>query len=128
MKHSVLIYTAIIAIFWSGCETVKKSPASSGSDTGNAYRTTATVEVYKYDGSVQCYGGGTDLDTMASELTDNNIEVVSSYCDVDGYYHITLCGTNTGHINVYEIYADDLDAAIAIGFNSVDELPDFQDI
>jgi hypothetical protein len=68
-----------------------------------------TVQVFRYDGSLQCgMGQGVPLDEMAKELTAVNIRVLSSEKRVVPGFIITLCGAPTGIANVYEIAKDDL--------------------
>jgi hypothetical protein len=51
---------------------------------------------------------------MQEQLTD--IIVYSSSKKSDGLIHITLCGSTTGMLNVYEIAQTDLEKAKALGF------------
>ncbi|HHH45011.1 MAG TPA: hypothetical protein ENK49_12810 [Gammaproteobacteria bacterium] len=75
------------------------------------------VEVYKYDGSLQCQRGSeTSLEDMARELSENGIEVKSSRKGTDGRVHISMCGASTGRLNVYSIATESLPAAQALGF------------
>ena len=75
------------------------------------------VEVYKYDGSLQCQRGReTSLEDMARELVDNSIEVKASRKGSDGRVHIAMCGASTGQLNVYSIAAESLPAARKLDF------------
>ncbi len=77
----------------------------------------SAVEVYKYDGSLQCdRGKGTSLQDMARELTDKGIEVKASRKGSDGRMHITMCGASTGRLNVYTIANESLPGARELGF------------
>jgi len=68
-----------------------------------------TVQVFRYDGSLQCgMGQAVPLDEMAKELTAANIRVLSSEKRVVPGFIIALCGAPTGIANVYEIAKDDL--------------------
>ena len=79
-----------------------------------------TLEVFKYDGTLQCgQGNEIPLDTMAKELTDKGIEVISSRKGKDGLVHIALCGTSTGSLNVYTLNADSLAQAKELGFKGL---------
>lgn len=75
------------------------------------------VEVYKYDGSLQC-GRGKEMgpETMAKELTRNGIEVKASRKGTDGAMHIAVCGASTGKLNVYTIATEALPKARELGF------------
>lgn len=75
------------------------------------------VEVYKYDGSLQC-GRGKEiaLEDMARELTENGIEVKASRKGSDGRMHIAMCGASNGRLNVYSIATESLARARELGF------------
>ncbi|MGV8839595.1 MAG: hypothetical protein ACWA6X_04755 [Bauldia sp.] len=76
-----------------------------------------TVEVYKYDGTLQCgMGQEIPLETMAAELRAARIEVLSSRKGNDGLMHIAVCGASTGDINIYTIRSVSLPTAIDLGF------------
>ncbi|MFQ5642596.1 MAG: hypothetical protein ACE5FQ_02740 [Thiogranum sp.] len=75
------------------------------------------IEVYKYDGSLQCNRGKeTSLRDMARELSDNGIKVRAKRKGSDGRVHITMCGASTGRLNVYTIATGSLPAARELGF------------
>ncbi len=74
----------------------------------------ATVQVAKPDGGLQCENNGVALADMQTEL--GGITVYSASKENDGVIRVTLCGVNSGNLNVYEIAATDLTAAIALGF------------
>jgi hypothetical protein len=76
-----------------------------------------TVVVYKYDGTLQC-GGGKEisLETMATELKDAGIRIISQRKATDGLMHIQLCNSSTGAVNAYEIASSDLHKAMSLGF------------
>ena len=77
-----------------------------------------TVDVYKYDGTLQCgLGKESSLDAMAEDLTAAGIEVLASRKDKDGLDHIAVCGASTGAINVYTISQAALGIAEQIGFD-----------
>lgn len=73
------------------------------------------VKVYKYDGSLQCGMGKTiPLAEMQKEL--QGIHVYSSKNQNDGLMRTQVCGSATGHANVYEIDRADLSEAKKRGF------------
>lgn len=77
-----------------------------------------TVDVYKYDGTLQCgLGKESPLAAMAEELAAAGIEVLASRKDKDGLDHIAVCGASTGTINVYTISQAALAMAEQIGFD-----------
>ena len=76
------------------------------------------VQVYMYDGTLQCgLGQAIGVEEMAEKLTGAGIEVLQSGKDTDGLLHIAVCGASTGAINVYTINRDDLAAARRLGFH-----------
>lgn len=77
----------------------------------------ATVNVYRYDGSLQCgLGQEIPLEQMAEDLRAADIEVLESRKGTDGLAHISVCGASTGSINIYRIPREALAAAQAINF------------
>jgi len=75
------------------------------------------VQVYKYDGSLQCNRGKeVSLKDMARELSENGIEVKARRKGSDGRVHISMCGASTGRLNVYSIATESLPAARELGF------------
>lgn len=79
-----------------------------------------TVLVFKYQGSVQCApDSGIAVEDMLLELTDANINVHCSSEASDGNVIITLCGADTGVVNVYEIPISSITMAENLGFNDV---------
>jgi len=75
------------------------------------------VEVYKYDGSLQCgRGKEISLQDMARELTENGIEVKGNRKGSDGRMHIAMCGASNGRLNVYSIATESLPRARELGF------------
>ncbi len=83
---------------------------------------TPTIEIYKKDCSIQCFGFSITIDVMIKELIDNDIKVISSYKDIDGQYHPTACGMPTGNINVFEINTFDYKLALELGYQLIDDL------
>jgi hypothetical protein len=80
----------------------------------------STVLVFKYKGSVQCDSqSGVPLDNMVSVLIDANISVLCSFEANNGSVVSTVCGADTGTINVYEIPVPNLIQAENLGFNNV---------
>lgn len=85
------------------------------------------TKVFKYDGSVQCKNSGIPLDKMARELLRKGIDVSCSHKANDGMMRPAVCGAGTGTINVYQINPENLTDAEALGFHSVNVLPNYQD-
>jgi len=76
-----------------------------------------TIEIYKSDESKQCaYNSGIPLNKMERTLKANGIKVVSSRKGKDGLIYTTVCGANTGTINIYIIPEKQMNKAKSIGF------------
>ena len=84
------------------------------------------VKVYKYQGSVQCQGGGEPLMRMRRQLVKAGVKVVASHCGVDGLIYPSVCGAADGKINVFTIAQTNLAKAQAKGFNLLRNLADAQ--
>jgi len=77
----------------------------------------STVQVFKYDGNVQCgMGREIPLDEMSKELEQAGIEVIASRKGSDGLIHIGVCGSSTGTINIYVIDRVAFPAAQRLGY------------
>lgn len=103
----------IAAVDWSAF--LAKNPDAGG--YGLWVFDESTVQVFKYDGTLQCgMGGEIPLEEMAKELETADIEVVASRKGTDGLVHISVCGSSTGTINVYVIDRGALPAAQRLGY------------
>jgi hypothetical protein len=77
----------------------------------------STIQVYKYDGTLQCgMGHEIPLDEMAKELETAGIDVVTNRKGTDGLNHISVCGASTGTTNVYVIDRRAFPAAQRLGY------------
>lgn len=85
------------------------------------------IKVYKYEGSIQCDNAGVELDTMALELINIGIDVVCSQKGHDGMVRATVCGGDTGNVNIFKINRVNFPDAESIGFESVSTLGEYQD-
>jgi hypothetical protein len=75
------------------------------------------VEVYMYDGTLQCgMGEEIPLEQMADVLRAKGIRILESRKATDGLVHIAVCGASTGAINVFTIPREDLEIARELGF------------
>lgn len=90
---------------------------------GNGYSHGASISLYKYAGSVQCTGGGLSLLEMQRQLTDAGIQVFSASCGIDGRAYATVCGGADGRIGIFEVPLSQEQAASAIGFLPLSNLP-----
>lgn len=86
------------------------------------------VDVYKYQGSRQCEGGGTPLAEMQRQLQANGAIVTNSSCGMDGRMYPAFCGGADGKINIFTISSNSMNAALAQGFNPLTGLPEAQKI
>ena len=109
MKHPSTALIPLVGFLLAGCAHTQE-PQS--------------VRVYKYDGSVQCEEGGVPVATMQAELVHAGVDVACGRKARDGRAYPAMCGAATGRINVYTIDASDLARADALGFKSVEALPD----
>jgi len=78
------------------------------------------VEVFMYDGTLQC-GQGEEIPLERQEeiLTAKGIEVMQGRKGADGFMHIAVCGASTGVINIFAIAPEDLDRARELGFSQL---------
>lgn len=90
-------------------------------------KTDPLLKVYKFDESIQCENTAVELDVMMLELVNSGIDVICSQKGHDGMARVTVCGADTGNINIYEINRVNLPDAEAIGFESVSNLSQYQD-
>lgn len=87
----------------------------------------ADIKVFKSDGSKQCGEKGVALDVMGKTLTHSGVNIICGQKGHTGSMNIQMCGAETGAINIYQINAKDIKKAKQLGFNSVVDLPDYQD-
>ena len=104
-----------VVLFW-GISSCKEEDAES------------YFKVFKYDGSVQCESKGIPLDTMVMVLSNAGIDVVCSQKGHDGLARTAVCGAETGNINIFQIKGSDLSKAEELGFRSIEELTEHNDM
>lgn len=109
MKHPSIYVCLVASMLLTGCAHTRE-PQS--------------ISVYRYDGSVQCEQGGTSVETMRKELMSEGVGVTCGRKAQDGKVYPAMCGAATGRINVFTIDGADLRRAEALGFKSVETLPD----
>lgn len=114
MKYILMLSSFLIVAACSNkpCREVNMEGVPESIQTTN---TTKNILVYKYDGTKQC-GEGQEitLDAMSRQLRD--IKIVSMSKKHDGMMRIQVCGSPTGHANVYEISENDSGKAKSYGF------------
>ncbi len=96
-------------------EAAEKNPPKTNIDVVLPGKPVERVEVYKYDGSLQCGMGKTvPPDEMQKDL--KGIKVYGSKTKADGLMHTSNCGGGTGKANIFEIDRKDLENAKKLGF------------
>ena len=98
------------------------SEASQGWSQDSTATQLTTVEVFKYVGSKQCQGGGTNLDAMADQLMNAGIVPISLACGSDGLTRSSQCGSDDGNINIFEISTTNLNGALFMGYRRLSDL------
>ncbi len=121
MKHIKLTYILFL-VFALSCKNTDTSQV-----TNSALPLSGKLQVYQYDSSKQCEGVGIALDVMAKSLIDNGIDVSCSQKGRDTVVRKTLCGSDTGILNLYEIDASNLTAARLLKFKPTNELLNYSD-
>lgn len=87
---------------------------------------THLIKIYKYQGSLQCQGGGEPLSQMRRQLTRAGVKVLAGSCGVDGLMYPSVCGAADGKINIFTIQRKGLTKAQAQGFVLLQNLADAQ--
>lgn len=83
-----------------------------------------SVAVFRSLGRRQCEGGGETAASLASVLRGAGIAVRVAGCGDTGQAVIALCGATTTEIGIFEVSADDVARAGALGFRPLRELPE----
>ena len=83
-----------------------------------------SVAVFRSLGRRQCEGGGETAASLAARLRGAGIAVRGVGCGDTGQSVIALCGASTTEIGIFEVSADDVARAGALGFGALRELPD----
>jgi hypothetical protein len=84
------------------------------------------VDVYKYQGSRQCEGGGIPLAEMQRQLQSMGINVTNSACGMDGRMYPAFCGGADGKINILTVPSTAVNSAMSQGFYLLSDLPGAQ--
>ena len=115
----VFLCAAVIAV------SCQQATAPLEDPKGGIYH--SIQKVFKYDESLFCGTPGISLAQMQTELTDAGVLVHCAMKAVDGVGRLELCDTQTGSINVFTILAVQFNEAELLGFQSVVDLPNYQD-
>lgn len=108
--HKILSVVATSLIL-GACADLRTAPAPG-------------ISVYKYVGSKQCNGGGVRLETMMRQLSTAGVPVMNVSCGTDGRMYPAMCGAPDGRIGILEIPESKVNAAAALGFAPLSNLPD----
>jgi len=120
----LLILSAALLGCGGGSSAVALPPAAAnGAGEADSNALSAGVTLYKSFGSVQCTGGGVSFEVMQQQLTAAGIQVLSANCGTDGRMYIAVCGAGDGRIGIFEVPATQAEAALALGFAPLSNLP-----
>jgi hypothetical protein len=122
-KQSILILSTLAFILSIGSLTVLPTQLAARPAPPPP---THLVKIYKYQGSLQCQGGGESLKQMRRQLLKAGVKVKQANCGVDGMMYPSVCGAADGKINIFTIPRTSLTKAQAQGFNLLQNLPDAQ--
>lgn len=123
--HAKITACAIVGFFLTACGSEQKL-ADEKALQAQKQKTHTTV--YKYDDSIQCEAKGIPLEDMRTELVKAGVDVVCEQKAHDGFVRVAVCGQATGNINTFVIHDANLADAENLGFRSVSDLPDYQDL
>lgn len=121
-KRTYLIVAVTLSTLLSACGSDENNSDSEFKSNG-----LEQAKVFKSKGAIQCEGEGIPLNEMRLELAKAGIDVICAQEADDGYVRLTACGTETGDINVFVIHSSNIPDAQALGYKSVEELPDYTD-
>jgi len=100
------------------------SVLSASCVSANPTLTQSTVRVFKSTGSVQCADTGANLSTLTQALEAAGLKVLSASCGTDGRMRAAMCGAPDGRIAIFELAAEDVAAAVKLGYAALSTLPD----
>jgi hypothetical protein len=131
MRRNVISTTMGLLMFSAalfGCgggSSAVALPAAAANGAGEADSNALSrgVTLYNSFGSVQCTGGGVSLEAMQQQLAAAGIQVLSANCGTDGRMYIAVCGAADGRIGIFEVPATQAEAALALGFAPLSNLP-----
>lgn len=106
MNIKMLFATMVIGTTLTACATQSQTQQSS-----------ATVDVYQSDLSRQCEGNGVSPEQMKEKL--QNITVYAMRKGQLNMMYPSVCGGQTGKINIYTIAQKDLAQAQTLGFEKL---------
>lgn len=98
--------------------------ASLSACGGGDIEDNSSVSVFKYNGTVQCAGGGLTLTEMQGQLTAANVQVRAAACGTDGSVQAAVCGAPDGRIGIFQTPAAQVSAATGAGFALLRTKPD----
>ncbi|MEY4564780.1 MAG: hypothetical protein RLZZ618_4057 [Pseudomonadota bacterium] len=80
--------------------------------------------LYRGDGSVQCEASGKSITATRSELEVAGVQVLDATCGNNGRAQIAMCGSATGRIHIVAVPGRQVQAARALGFAPLSDLPE----
>lgn len=119
----LLMFSAALSGCGGGSSAVALPTAANGAGEADSNALGRGVAFYKSFGSVQCTGGGVSFEAMRQQLAAAGIQVLSASCGTDGRMYIAVCGAGDGRIGIFEVPAAQAEAALALGFAPLSNLP-----
>jgi hypothetical protein len=115
MRLTILLLLSLMTIAACSAKPCREVNMEGVPESIQATSAKKNILVFKYDGTKQC-GEGQEitLDAMSRQLRD--IKILSMSKKHDGMMRIQVCGSPTGHANVYEIAEADAGKAKSYGF------------
>ena len=109
-----LVFISSLGCQSGNCRSQKKidDSAALAVDSANPL---SKIQVFKYDGSLQC-GTGKSIPIAEMQKELGTLIVYKAESKPDGLMHVQMCGTNTGKANVYTIDSNKLEEARKMGF------------
>ncbi|WP_086929900.1 hypothetical protein [Agarilytica rhodophyticola] len=118
------VFLTVVLISLYGCSNDNSANNDATQDASadaavasKVSESTATEQIFRSNGAVQCEGGGDDLATTAKMLEEAGIAVIDSKCGyMTGRMMPALCGSPTSNINIHTIKQEDLAKSKELGF------------
>lgn len=118
MKYPALFLTLLLVSCTTPEAEVQPSPEP---------KPLVRVKVFASDASRQCAGEGVSPQAAARQLQAQGIDVFCAQKASTGFMYPSVCGADTGRINVLTIDEKNLTRVKALGFEPVSSLSSYQD-
>ncbi len=122
MTKNLFLFRALLLsafVFSLGCQNgncrSQKKIDDSAAIAVDSVNPLNKIQVFKYDGSLQC-GTGKAIPIVEMQKELGTLIVYKAESKADGLMHVQMCGTNTGKANVYTIDSNRLEEARKLGF------------